>query len=426
MKYGKDNILKIFLFYGIMIFMVVLCIELLSQLAFFIIFGKRYTPENLRSYVVHKYDTTDQKADFCKQDILHPYVGFVFDFGDEKKNLLTQGFCTDKSPLVKREEGKLNVAVLGGSVASGLAEHIEKAWKMAFKVPIRMLNLASPGYKQPQQLMTLSYFLALGSEFDLVINIDGFNDIVLPYVENYVAGINPFFPRSWKLRVTQNPRPQELGLMGKVKYFQDIKRERLQQLDASIFNISATYGIIKLVQFIINNKQIYDSSTQLFTFQRKLPKRFDESGPLVEYGNIPEMHAAAADLWFKCSLLINSLAKDNGFQYYHFLQPDQYLEGSKKLTREEQRIAYNDKHIYKQSVVIGYPMLIARGKTLLKNHVNFFDATMIFADVAETVYCDDCCHFNKRGNQIIADYIIQEIGRRQKLEKIEPAGAFPD
>jgi hypothetical protein len=236
-----------------------------------------------------------------------------------------------------------------------------------------------------------------------------------------MAGINLFFPRSWKLRITDNPAPQELALMGKVKYFQDIKQKRLTDLAASMFNISATYGLIKMVQFFINNKEIYDSATKLFTLQRKSPKRFDESGPLEQYANVSEMYAASADVWYRCSLLINSLAKDKGFEYYHFLQPDQYLAGSKKLTPEEKRIAYNKKHLYRQPVVVGYPMLIARGKMLLKHKVNFFDTTMIFANINETVYSDDCCHFNKRGNQIVADYIIQEISRHSKLDKLKLA-----
>jgi hypothetical protein len=245
-------------------------------------------------------------------------------------------------------------------------------------------------------------------------------------VENYVAGINPFFPRSWKLRITDNPAPQELALMGKVKYFQDIKQTRLEELSGSMFKISATYGLIKMVQFIINNKEIYDSSTALFALQRKSPKRFDESGPLQQYANVSEVHAAAAEVWSRCSLLINSLAKDRGFEYYHVLQPDQYLDGSKRLTREEKRLAFNERHIYRQSVVIGYPMLIDKGRMLLKNKVNFFDATMIFANVEETVYKDDCCHFNRRGNEILADYIIQEIKRHSKIDKLRLAHSLPN
>ena len=40
-----------------------------------------------------------------------------------------------------------------------------------------ILNFAADAVKQPQQLIYLNYFLGLGQKFDLVINIDGFNDV---------------------------------------------------------------------------------------------------------------------------------------------------------------------------------------------------------------------------------------------------------
>ena len=116
MKYAKDNKIRTYLFYCIMFFIVIICIELLSQVTFFIIFGKRYSAKNLRSYVVHKYEINDRRANFVNREVIHPYIGYVFDFGDEKKNFTSQGFLTDISPVVKREPGKVNIVVLGGSV----------------------------------------------------------------------------------------------------------------------------------------------------------------------------------------------------------------------------------------------------------------------------------------------------------------------
>ena len=425
MKYAKDNKIRTYLFYCIMFFIVIICIELLSQATFFIIFGKRYSAKNLRSYVVHKYEINDRRANFVNREVIHPYIGYVFDFGDEKKNFTSQGFLTNISPVVKREPGKVNIVVLGGSVAAGLPKYIEQAWKKTFKAEPRLINLACPGFKQPQQLMALSYFLALGAQYDLVINVDGFNEIVLPYVENYEAGVNPFFPRSWEMRISENPPPQVAAAMVKLKYLQDIKQKRLAELSGSMFNGSAAYGLIKMVQLIINNRDIYKSSMALLDVQKVSKKSFAESGPVTHYANDTKMFEAVADVWYRCSLLMNDLANDNGFAYYHILQPDQYLEGSKRLSREEKRLAYNEKHIYRQPVIIGYPLLQARGRMLVKHHVNFFDATMVFANIKETIYTDDCCHFNRKGKQIMADYIIQEIGRHNKFAKLKPADALP-
>src|SRR6185436_6541397 len=43
--------------------------------------------------------------------------------------------------------------------------------------PIRILSFALGGHKQPQQLMILTYYLSLGQPLDVIINVDGFNEI---------------------------------------------------------------------------------------------------------------------------------------------------------------------------------------------------------------------------------------------------------
>ena len=41
------------------------------------------------------------------------------------------------------------------------------------------LCFSHEGYKQPQQLLILSYFLSIGQSFDVVVNIDGFNEVAM-------------------------------------------------------------------------------------------------------------------------------------------------------------------------------------------------------------------------------------------------------
>src|SRR5207237_3069481 len=76
------------------------------------------------------------------------------------------------------------IAFVGGSFAVGFAEHGAPrllarlselpAYRGKKLVP---LNLAAGGYKEPQQLMSIVYLLALGGEIDLLVNLDGFNEI---------------------------------------------------------------------------------------------------------------------------------------------------------------------------------------------------------------------------------------------------------
>ena len=61
----------------------------------------------------------------------------------------------------------------------------------------QFVRLAGDGYKQPQQLMTLIYMLSLGAEFDVLINLDGQNEAVLPKIDNIPFGLNSAFPGDW-------------------------------------------------------------------------------------------------------------------------------------------------------------------------------------------------------------------------------------
>ncbi len=57
----------------------------------------------------------------------------------------------------------------------------------------------------------------------------------------------------------------------------------------------------------------------------------------------------------------------------------------------------------------GYPLLLALSKDLKKEGIEFHDITMIFKDEKETIYRDDCCHLNKKGNDVLAHHIGQTI-----------------
>jgi hypothetical protein len=56
-----------------------------------------------------------------------------------------------------------------------------------------------------------------------------------------------------------------------------------------------------------------------------------------------------------------------------------------------------------------YPGMIAAGDRLRDAGVRFYDLTSVFSDVPETVYADWCCHYNLRGNEILAEHVAAAI-----------------
>jgi hypothetical protein len=94
--------------------------------------------------------------------------------------------------------------------------------------------------------------------------------------------------------------------------------------------------------------------------------------------------------------------------YFHFLQPNQY-RSNKKFTPEEQKNALDRNLPYHFLVEKGYPLLENAIPHLRENHVKAYSAVEIFDGITETLYIDNCCHFNQRGNEILADYMAQCI-----------------
>jgi hypothetical protein len=405
------------IFTALMILIVLICVEGLARLTYFFMYRRGYDVSDLHDFIKYSnYSFSDEFTLWWDEEIIHPYLGFVIDFKNETENKETQGFTTSVNPLVKREPGKLNVLVLGGSVAQSMGEILRVAFHRVCRVPPNVVTLGEAGYKQPQQLLALTYFLSLGAEYDLIINLDGYNEIVLPFTDNYSVGVNPFFPRNWNLRINRQPSKKILAEIGKVRYLRDLKEENLAALTSSLFRGSAVFGLLKVQQFKRMNWDIDRTTHKLIRLQQEEVKRFEETGPFFPYQDIRQLYDDAAAVWVRSSVLLDQLARENGMEYYHFLQPNQYVKGSKVLTAEEKRTAYLEKPNFSQSALTGYPILIKQGRKLLERNIKFFDATMVYAQEKETVYIDICCHFNERGKEVLAAYMMDKILQNPRIK----------
>jgi hypothetical protein len=409
---------KKLIFFTIMICLTLLCVEGLGRLAFFIMYKNGYSVNQMHTSVSrNNYSISDEFVPWWDQEIIHPYLGFVVDFKDAKLNNMRHGFVTMKPPVIKREPGKLNVVILGGSVAGSMRMRLEAAFEQACWASPNVVNLGTGGYKQPQQLLALNYFLSLGAEYDLVINLDGYNEIVLPYAENHLVGVNPFFPRNWNLRINRQPSKAILAKIGEVRYLRDLKEQALNDAEASLFRWSACYGLSKMHQCRRLNREITRVNLNLQILQQTEGKRFEETGPISRYQDPQQIYHDATAVWARCSELLDQAARANGMEYYHFLQPNQYVKGSKVLSKEETQIAFREDFENSKSAIIGYPMLIEQGKKLMEKNINFVDATMAFAQERQTVYIDVCCHYNDRGKDLLTKLIMDKITQNPRLGK---------
>jgi len=366
---------------------------------------------------------------FQVEQALHPFMGYVADPEEDRhanaagndERSTEFGFPYNKEDFfAPRAEDEVVVAILGGSVAyffahlvaDLLAVELNDVERFAGK-KIRVISLALPGYKQPQQLMALTYFLNLGVDIDVVLNIDGFNEVALPQQDNLRFGTFPFYPRAWKTRVASSD-PALLGFRGRVMDLRERRRQRAAAFSDVPWRYSFVASLLWKVLDLRADRELHRVELEL---QRKMEGAHDSErqgdyfaeGPSVEYASDDEMYESFAQFWAKSSRLMAGLCASQGIEYHHFLQPNQYVANSKALTDEERLNAWQETHPYRVGAEQGYPKLRAHGESLSAEGVHFVSLVDLFADHRETLYRDACCHFNLRGNELMAHAVVAAL-----------------
>lgn len=347
-------------------------------------------------------------------EVVHPFLGFVRDPTAEgaRFELSPLGFFDSKPPKGP-EENHLVVGIFGGSVAVGLSrsrrlvEELEASPKLAGK-RVWVRSFALGGYKQPQQLIALNYALALGERIDVVVNLDGFNDIALAPREHEASGLNPVYPRRWTRRVSNLPNVESQRLIGEIAFLEARRAERARWCSSLPLSVSPTCHLGWKVLDSRAAKQLASLRGAL-SEQKSIQRPYLTLGPQAEYASGEELLRELAGLWSRSSLQMHQLSAAQGIHYLHFLQPNQYFPGSKTLSRAEKRQAFNAEHPWGEIIPLGYPMLVEEGERLKVRGVRFHDLRMIFAGVEDTLYVDTCCHFNHKGMNMVASAIARAI-----------------
>ena len=261
---------------------------------------------------------------------------------------------------------------------------------------INVVLLALGGFKQPQQMLALNYFLSLGAEYDLVINLDGFNEIVLPLSDNLPYHVFPSYPRHWNMYSRKKLDSKVQGLLVQKKLIES-NQEVWQGIFATTFLQYSNMGLMIWKSIDKKNKTaLYENELELRDAMDSSEYNYQSVGPAYSFTDTTDFILDQANLWMKSSIQMGSLAKAMEFEYLHFLQPNQYYFDSKVFTEEELLTAYvPGTSKYKDGVTLGYPFLIGKGFELLRNDINFYDLTMIFKNEKRTVYNDKCCRFNE-------------------------------
>src|SRR5262249_7754106 len=135
-----------------------------------------------------------------------------------------------------------------------------------------IFSAAMSGYKQPQHAMALAYLISAGAQFDVAINVDGYNEVVLPYLDNYSRGVSPLFPRGWRDRISARGVGSKLA--GEIIYLDGRRQELAEALERGGIYRSAVAGFVAL-------RQLDDITSRLAALARADLDAigFEQSGP---------------------------------------------------------------------------------------------------------------------------------------------------
>jgi len=379
-------------------------------------FPALHTQQNGETLTLPDGSNTDSQSFFGGvPTYLHPYLGFTLKprtevvGGGRSIALEAFGFFPASGEIVlQKEESEIVVGILGGSLAQNfiiggnggkaLAETLLKDPRFAGK-HIRFTSMASGGYKEPQHLLALNYFLSLGAQFDIVINLSGFNEVTLPFRENIPAGLHPLYPRSWQL-LAGGLSHEKLSVIGRIAMLRDSQQRNTLYASWHPCDWSAACTLTFFVRGRYIHQQIHRLNADLIlhTVPNNTSPIF--AGPPMGRSGTGSALREIVATWKNSAMLIEDLGRSRGFRTFTFLQPSPYI-GGKPLSAQERAIlefgGWSDRYS-KQ----GYPALQEAVRSLREEGYTATDLSNVFSVHPETLYVDSCCHVGAEGDRILA------------------------
>lgn len=348
-------------------------------------------------------------------EVLHPFIGYVQQPSGKASSLEVGpwGFL-ERSPKPPPAANAYRIGIVGGSVAflfsfkgeQRLVEQLAGADSVAGR-PVEVTSLALGGMKQPQQLMTVAWLLSAGERYDMIVNIDGFNEVAFG-AENARRGVYPAFPRNWSLRVGPIEGLAALESLGRASALSRMRREIAAAFDGGIAARTVTGNLIwRLLDRAVADRIAEAEENVAASVSKGLG--FQETGPPFVAADDEQLYRAVAGHWARASIALDRLCRGHGIRYIHLLQPNQYVPDSKPMGAEERALAFDPEHIRREAVLAGYPQLLAEAESLRRAGVDFHDLTQMLAKVRKPAYSDTCCHLNQFGNELMAERLAEAL-----------------
>jgi hypothetical protein len=252
-----------------------------------------------------------------------------------------------------------------------------------------------------------------------VVNLDGFNEAALGGL-NVEQGLDTSMPSAIHLR--------SLSVLASSPNDIESLRYRVALADLDLQDL-----VLAERQAVTNSAGLWMLAELRRHRAAERRRRLADSPPAVGGSSPPvaltppldgelgaELPVRIAADWERASRLMSAIASQAGAHYLHVLQPNQYV-GDRVFSPRERRLAIHPRSPYVLLARAGYPALKEAGARLTASGIPYRDATGVFDATEEVVYADDCCHFNQRGNDLLAEFVFEAMAELIRRDGVPAA-----
>lgn len=315
----------------------------------------------------------------------------------------------------------IRIGIIGGSVANLLMQsskhQIESEIRNSGIFPgkkLELLNLAIPGFKQPQQTNLILLLMGMGYKFDAILEISGLNEVYLsrhyniqtgasysyPFVYHWTANfpmatsaeLQSLLPESWNHNKRKLKRVLSLapdGILSNSRLVRLVFGSRLK----SRFNSLASD-----VSDIMKSKVSKDSLHK-FVYGTELNKKCSTQFCTKE----------RADLWEKSVRSANVILSENNTKYFIMLQPNHYVAKPDEIGLGDREMM-SDQFGWDDSDTEAWNTMRKSLFNLSTRGIKTSDLSKpyIFSGNSQ-VLLDSCCHLNQNGYDILAKNVAKVL-----------------
>jgi len=353
-----------------------------------------------------EYPTTEQ----------HSNYGFVVPEGAEGRVL----------PYVPADpEKEFIVGVFGGSIASGFFQFVSEiiADGLAAHPDLKgrkvvVLNFAMGALKQPQTLIYLAYFASIGQKLDMVVNIDGLNDLA-GCTGNLNHGHHMAMPPADITKVFSSllavPKLDEEVLT----YFLRVLRydRWIEKLETGSIPFVGALGLTNYLKrkrhLAASAKPDLENQDSMLWIQRVAPVNHTK----LDDAEFTKLMENIADFWLRSSRLMLDICRGMGTIYVHSLHPHHSLM-KRPLSKADQEMLKSapGQDQVRRMVALGYPCLLERMDKLTDawDHAHYCPMLDVLEDINDDILVDAIAHLKPIGLEAMGHRLVEYLSN-QKL-----------